>query len=220
MDILCPECGSRNSEAAQFCYRCGAALSDTPPPSGTSSASLAARLKKWLRISIGCFSLGVLLAAALMVLYYYWLRPVIQRELLDQIEMEARSALSLQRYEGALRNAVISELSVNDALDDVWDKIPGIQNGKVDLRQDEIVITLIATNLDFRLAIDMRVNKEGELITKSLDMNWPFYLLFTEDELRTFIDNFVNTQILRPANLSLRAFQVAENEIFLAYEAR
>ncbi len=232
MPQVCPSCGSENPPDAKFCHSCscgtnlvnetGPNMSETPEFSHGADLELpqAPRRRRWRLYATGCFLVLLLLVVGGPIAYLLLLRPLVEREVLAQVERGASEVLQADEYRGRTVVTTIREREFNQSLEDLWSQTPFVREGYIDLQQDLILITITALDVPFQIALDIRANDPGDIVVKSIGMNAPTRLIFTEEGLRQAVTEYVNLKFLRPSNVALRALQVTDGEILVVFEAR
>lgn len=185
-----------------------------PPPKPTS--------RRWSPRCLGLGCLGVLLLVFVGVplLYFFVIRTPIENALLQQIEDRVAQTFTIAIYSGETQTASISQNKANTLVTPLWDDKFGLKGGQIAFQQDAVVVQATWLSLPVEIRADLRVNDDGGLIVKSVNLNWVARLIFTPASLSMAITQYVNDEILRPKNFFLLAFQVTEGDLFLAYRSR
>lgn len=216
---LCPSCKKENPPDAKFCLACGAALNGAPAPS--NSSKWLKRLLNWRCCGAGCLVLLLVVLIGVPVFHVTVLRPFIQKQFFQNLENSAGKVSTAQRYQGGQTFMTLTEQELNDELKGVWNQLPGAKDGRVSLKQDLIVVNFTwYFGVKVETSFDVSVDERGDVVVKSLTMNWPLHLACTPDALQAELAKVINEKVLRPNAVAIQAFQVVRGKVFVAYGER
>jgi hypothetical protein len=176
--------------------------------------------RKWLWYTLGCAGLLLVTIIGLSLAHLFLLRPFIQREVFQLLKKEVRNSIEIKEYQGRLGNSSIQQKDIEDKMDEIWDQIPGLKKGSIEFQQDNVILSATVYGIKFQIEADVRCDSDGNLLIKTIQTSQSLRLLFVEKDLKKFIEDLVNDEIIDQANIVLKAVQVTEEEIFLTFEAR
>lgn len=176
--------------------------------------------RRWLWYSLGCIGLLLVAIIGLSLAHIFLLRPFIQREVFQLLKKEVRNSIEIKEYQGRLGTSSIPQKDIEDKLDEIWGQIPGLKKGSIEFQQDDIILSAVIYGIRFHLEADLRCDSDGNLLIKTFQTNRALRLIFAEKDLKGFIQDLVNDEIIDQGNIKLKALQVTEEEIFIAFEAR
>jgi len=229
MNIKCPNCGEENDETAKYCYACGSSLEGGDEVWESTIGRNEERTRRGRpsvkprsrgRRALGCLTVLLALLIVLPTVYIFFGRPFVEREILQIARSIIDENPARYEFHGEMTNLTIQEEDINEALSPLWSDIPLIDGIEVDLDQDMIWASLNIFNISLGLGLDIRVNDQGDVLVKTIELNLPTRLLFQENTLRQAVSDIINQEYLRPSNMALKAFQVTDGEIFLTIEER
>lgn len=228
MALKCPHCGSENEDKATFCFQCGKQLEmETEMERETSSTENTVveevpnkKPRRGVRRAIGCLVISLILLIGLPTAYIFLGRPLVEREIMDIAESTIEDNPVQAEYRGRIRNLTVDEDDINEEFELLWSEIPLIDRGSIELQQDSIVAAIEIISIPLQADVDIRVDDEGDVIIKDLNMNLPLSLIFQKRTLVDQIPYMINENYLREGNIAFRAFQVTEGEIFITFEER
>lgn len=185
-----------------------------PPPKNTSR-SCSPRC-----LGVGCIILTLFLLVVIPLIYFLGLRPLFQDALTKQVEQAVGETFIVAVYSGPVKTTTISEQRANTTTEPLWSKMRGLKDGEITFHQDEVIIHAQWFFLPLEVRTDLRADGDGNLLVKALHTNWAMRLFFSQDGLSQALTNYINEEVLRSKNMSLRALQLTEGELYLVYEAR
>ncbi|MFZ6027046.1 MAG: hypothetical protein ACOYYS_04955 [Chloroflexota bacterium] len=197
-----------------------ATVSTLPPPRSLPAPKTSSRRFSPRCLGFGCVGLLVFFGVLLPAIYFLGLRMPIQEALIRQIEEAVGKTFVVPIYSGPEQTISISQQKVNVLVEPLWANLRGMKDGEVAFSQDELLLKGRWLFLPIEVRTDLRVDGKGNLVVKSLRLNWAANLLFSSAGLSNALTDYVNEEILRPKNLSLLALQLTEGDLFLAYEER
>ena len=209
MDEIVPE--NDPEPPAQPTFSPAPALTSEPKPK-----------RKFLTCAVGCLAALLILIIVIPIFHVLVLRPYIERQIIEYAINEANKYIEISEWNVDLTYANVSEDDLNDALEEIWQDIPiiTVQDGWVDFQQDLLVAGIKVFGIKFQVSVDIRVDADGGIVLKSIELDFPLNLFFTEAGLRDALENYANEEVIEPSNLEFKAFQVSDGELFVVYESR
>jgi hypothetical protein len=226
----CPTCNHENPDDAKFCLSCGTTLTGEPStatvvsPSGPLPAKTAAAKRpfwqNWRCCGVGCLVVLLVLLVGVPLVHTLLIRPSLEKSILDQARSLADKQVEPPVYGRGVDYDEVSEIQINDALEEVWDGIPGANNGRLQLEQDQVKLEVTVFGLPLQVSADIRVDDDGGIVINSLDANWVVNIFLTDDGLKKAITDYLNDEYFDRGKIELKALQVTDSKIFLVYEVK